>query len=166
MHLPTLSKSLLLVLVPPFHINFPKALKSKSPFPTFAFLKASDGFLLWYWASKVLAGDLLSAGSTCAEQQGIYGHCLSPWLGHVVLKNLICAWRRGSEFGSEASLQRGAGTVNPRSSYCSKPSWAHHKEEASPTIPMLKQHWNIRASLLQCPFLPSLSCGCWWYWSF
>lgn len=128
--------------------KFPKALKSKSPFPTVAFLKASDGFFLWYWAGKVLAKNLLSAVSSCAEQQGIYGHCFSPWLGHVVLKNLICAWRRGSELGSEASLQRGAGTGNLRSFYYSKPSWAHRKEEAFPTIPMLKQHWNIKASLL------------------
>lgn len=68
MHLRTLSfsKSLLLVLVLPFHINLLKALYSKSPFPTFAFLRGSDGFLLWYWASKALAGDLLSAVSSCA----------------------------------------------------------------------------------------------------
>lgn len=137
--------------------KFPKALKSKSPFCTVAFLKASDGFLWWYQAGKVLAGDLLSAVSSCAEQRGIYGHCLSPWLGHVVLKNFICAWRRGSELSSEASLQRGAGAGNARSFYCSKTSWARRKEEAFPTIPMMKQHWNIKATLLQCPFLLSLS---------
>jgi len=39
MHLRTLSKSLLLVFVPPFHINLPKALEEQISFPYICFLE-------------------------------------------------------------------------------------------------------------------------------